>query len=165
MARILLADDDEEIRSLYVDLLSEEHEVVTVSDGREALVRLLAGERYDLVLTDHQMPAMNGPDLIKSIRSRGFTVPVLLVTGIARPELHGADGLIRKPFGLDELREAVRGFRSDAVPVSGAAFSCFKRKTSGLAGRREDRLAVGPSAESRDSNRSRLRGSRIASFD
>lgn len=67
--RILVADDDPNIRNLVVDLLSiEGYDVTEVHDGMEALAALKKG-KFDLLITDINMPRMQGPELIKVLRT------------------------------------------------------------------------------------------------
>jgi DNA-binding response OmpR family regulator len=104
MARILVADDDEGLLEvLAVALADAGHEIVRASDGKVALERLGAGG-IDLLVTDVNMPQLDGFTLVRALRSRGDTLPILVLT--ARDdeidealglEL-GADDYVTKPF-------------------------------------------------------------------
>lgn len=110
--KVLLAEDDLLLQVLASAVLSQEgFEVATASDGLEALAKFEA-ERPDLVLTDFDMPGMNGLELIRSIRARGLEsyIPLVMFTGGGRPGLlqesleAGAIEFITKPFEPEELR-------------------------------------------------------------
>ncbi|WP_254509903.1 response regulator [Anatilimnocola floriformis] len=84
MAHILLVEDSEEFRTPLAKLLSKAgHRVTEAPDGRAALAHVLA-ETPDLIITDVQMPEMDGPSLLEVIRSylRLFSIPVVVLTGI-----------------------------------------------------------------------------------
>lgn len=108
-ARILIAEDDANIRAgLVATLESEGYGVVAATDGAQAL-RLLAQEKFDLVLLDVMMPKASGYDVCRELRARGARVPVLLLTAkgeeidkVVGLKL-GADDYVTKPFGVHEL--------------------------------------------------------------
>jgi len=119
MARILIAEDEDAIRSLIARALVQDgHEVVASSDGAEALESLTrdAG-RFDLLLTDIKMPVMDGIALALAAGRDYPGLVILLMTGFAdqRERAHGLDTLIHnvvtKPFSLAEIRAAI----SDAL--------------------------------------------------
>ena len=114
---ILLADDEEKIvKALGRALRDDGHEVVAVSDGREA--RRLAGERpFDLLIIDNVMPGLTGLDLIRDLAATvpdSERPPVLLMTAHATVESAieamklGALDYLQKPFEIDELLVTVR---------------------------------------------------------
>ena len=126
MARILVADDEEPIRSLVARALRQEsHDVTTASDGAEAL-DALAPENggLELLLTDIGMPVMDGIALALAAARDHPAVTILLMTGYAdqREGASGLDalihGVINKPFSLAAMRSAV-----DGALVAGAARS------------------------------------------
>ena len=115
MARILIADDEEAIRSLIARALRQDgHEVVTATDGAHAL-DVLGQERgaFELLLTDIRMPVMDGIALAHAAARAHPAVTILLMTGYAdqRERAHGLDALIHdvitKPFSLGVMRTAV----------------------------------------------------------
>ncbi len=117
MARILIAEDDEGMRSLVVRALRQDgHEVTTARDGAEAL-DLLMRERgaFELLLTDIRMPVMDGIALALATARDHPDVTILLMTGYAdqRERAHGLDALIHdvvtKPFSIATIRTAVNG--------------------------------------------------------
>ena len=108
-ARILLIDDDGEVRETLVEMLAGLGQTVTAcADGAAGLARF-QDEPFDLVVTDLGMPGQSGWDVAKVVKQRRPDVPVLLNTGwadqIARDEAaaRDIDGLLPKPFTRDEL--------------------------------------------------------------
>jgi DNA-binding response OmpR family regulator len=108
-ARILLAEDDANIRlGLVATLESEGYAVTAAGDGGQAL-RLFPQEKYDLVVLDVMMPGQSGYDVCRELRARGATAPVLFLTAKSE-EIDkvvglklGADDYVTKPFGVHEL--------------------------------------------------------------
>jgi two-component system, NarL family, capsular synthesis sensor histidine kinase RcsC len=110
--RILLTDDQPEVRDTIRMMLDlDEHIVAEAANGREAL-ELFMPNRFDLVMTDYAMPGMQGDELARNIKQLAPSQPVLMVTGSAQPSggLAGAaDAILAKPFSLQELRCAIAG--------------------------------------------------------
>jgi DNA-binding response OmpR family regulator len=111
--RIAIADDDEDTRALVRRALeSPGIEIREAASGGE-LVELLAADGCDLLVTDITMPWMSGLQVLVSARTAGFATPALVITGLPDPALParvvalGHASLLRKPFGIDELRAAV----------------------------------------------------------
>ena len=115
MPRILVAEDDEPVRTLVARALSEHgHEVVTAEDGGAALETLTREQgRFDLLLTDIKMPVMDGIALALAAARDHPDVTILLMTGYAdqRERAHGLDALIHdvitKPLSVAGIRAAV----------------------------------------------------------
>src|SRR4051794_40332814 len=113
--RVLLADDNAEMRSFIRRLLAERYDVEVVADGRAAL-DAMRRERPNLVLTDVLMPHVDGIALVKAVRADDTlrTLPIIVVT--ERGELDarvegieaGADDYLIKPFSPRELLARVR---------------------------------------------------------
>ena len=111
--RILVVDDDQGLREIYSDLLTSAGYAVTpCPDGRVAL-ESLQRDTYDAVLSDIQMPDMDGLGLLRAVREKDLDLPVVLVTGTPSVETAteavewGALLYLRKPVPLDKLLEAV----------------------------------------------------------
>lgn len=112
MARILLAEDEAATRDFVKrSLENDRHEIVTASEGVEALALLTADPAgFDLLVTDYQMPAMDGISLAEKASKVKPGLPILLMSGfsIDRNQLTvaGANivGLIAKPFTLEQIR-------------------------------------------------------------
>ena len=117
MARLLVAEDDEAVRAFLEKAFElDGHQVLTAEDGAEALEVLgRDNDGFDLLLTDIQMPVMDGIALALSAVRDYPNMPILLMTGYAnqRERAHGLDALVEdvimKPFSLSEIREAVGG--------------------------------------------------------
>ncbi|HQT26163.1 MAG TPA: response regulator [Burkholderiales bacterium] len=112
--RILLVEDDESLGDgVRVGLAQERFTVDWVKDGKEALAAL-ESENYGLMILDLGLPRLSGIDLLKLIRSRGMTIPVIILTArdtVADRILGldcGADDYVVKPFDLDELAARIR---------------------------------------------------------
>jgi CheY-like chemotaxis protein len=106
---ILVVDDDKDACEMLSTVLTQSgYEVQAVTDGFEALARLQQSPP-DLVLTDLQMPGMNGLELIQRIQQNAPAPPVILVTGTDTRDLctgaegYGAVSCLVKPVNLDEL--------------------------------------------------------------
>ena len=115
MARILIAEDEEPLRTLIKRALAEEgHFVVATADGSEALDTLQSEvSGFDLLLTDIKMPVMDGIALALAVARDFPKLPILLMTGYAdqRERVSGLEALIcdviSKPFALAEIKFAV----------------------------------------------------------
>ena len=109
IAKILIAEDDANIRlGLIATLESEGYGVTAAADGAQAL-RLFAQEKFDLVLLDVMMPKASGYDVCRELRAKGARVPVLFLTAkgeeidkVVGLKL-GGDDYVTKPFGVHEL--------------------------------------------------------------
>jgi len=107
--KVLLVDDDAAVRRSVARMLKRiGHAVDTASDGLEALDRYRPGD-HQIVVTDVRMPNMNGTELVASLRMRGETVPVLLITGHSDVRLPEGDAirLLLKPFAAADLASAL----------------------------------------------------------
>lgn len=109
-ARVLLADDNADMRAYVARLLAPVHDVEAVADGEEALAAVRR-RRPDLVLSDIMMPRRSGLELLQALRADPATaaIPVVLLSARAGEEpriegmLAGADDYLEKPFGAREL--------------------------------------------------------------
>ena len=111
--KILVADDNEQVRELMTHMLSREHTQVTVvSNGQEAIERLChAHYPFDLVISDVEMPNVDGWGLLAWVRKHDSTLPVVLMSAglptsfIRTARNAGACGAIPKPFRTGWLQE------------------------------------------------------------
>jgi CheY-like chemotaxis protein len=121
MCRVLLAEDDREMRRLVVEALRKDgHDVIEASDGGRLLVRLAelfdkdpSMAAVDIIVSDVRMPICSGLELIERMFEARWKVPCILMTAFGDEEIRGraeAVGalLLDKPLRLDDLREAVR---------------------------------------------------------
>ena len=115
-ARILVVDDQEEIRDLTAAILTADgHAVTTACNGEEALSAAYR-ERFDLILLDINMPGMDGWETLRLSRADDDLASVPIVLFSVRGEVLnkvqamqlGARGYITKPFTMDELTSGVR---------------------------------------------------------
>ncbi len=84
--KILYAEDDDSLREVIVELLSSEGiECVPVRDGQEAVAKL-RNESYDLIITDFQMPVMNGADLLFWCRKNNIHIPFIFISAAIPPK-------------------------------------------------------------------------------
>lgn len=114
MARILVADDEDSVRSFVARALElDGHEVSTAPDGGAAL-NLALQEEFDLLLADIRMPVMDGIALALNVTAKRPNLRVLLMTGYAteKQRAHNLDqliaGIISKPFTLEQISELVK---------------------------------------------------------
>ncbi len=112
--RILIVDDDDEIRELLeFDVSQSGYFVDTAKDGMEGLNKAL-NNAYDLILLDVMMPKMNGFDVCKNIRQAKLAIPILMLTakGTINDKTEGfdcgADDYLVKPFDIQEVLLRIR---------------------------------------------------------
>jgi CheY-like chemotaxis protein len=116
MARILIADDDDAIRSLVVRaLIDDGHDLTAASNGSAALDALTEHDgNFDLLLSDVKMPVMDGIDLVFAAGLGHPQMTIMLMTGYAdqRERANGLDAfvhdVIAKPFSVEQIKGAVR---------------------------------------------------------
>lgn len=123
MARVLLIDDDETVRSAMARAVElGGHQVLQAADGREALQRA-QGQDLDLVITDINMPKMDGIEVILTLAERRPGLPVIAVSGggrmpkevlLASAGVLGAVRTMAKPFDLTAFRQLVEEALSDS---------------------------------------------------
>lgn len=112
MANILIVDDDDAVRGILLDLLSDRYECNTASTAEEAF-QYLEMEDYDAVLTDIAMPGLTGVELMKRIQLKDLATPVILISGKNDEQDSeslmklGAFAYLHKPFSLDEIEYIV----------------------------------------------------------
>lgn len=116
MTTILAVDDSRSMRqAVSFTLRRAGYTVIEAEDGRDALAKAV-GQRVDLVLTDQNMPNMDGLTLIRELRARGDfqRVPILMLTTESSDEMKqkgraaGATGWLVKPFDPERLVDVVR---------------------------------------------------------
>ena len=109
MFKILIAEDDRELRQLFQHVLVKNGYTVTgVSNGAEALEAIDAGY-YDLIISDIMMPKMDGYELVRAIREAGQNTPVMMITAkdafddMRLGFLSGTDDYMVKPVNVNEM--------------------------------------------------------------
>ena len=115
---ILVIDDDDRVRTLLKDILIYGgHEVIEAADGILGMKCLEEG-KFDMVLTDLGMPAMNGWEVAKWVKRKVPRIPVGLITGWGthldeeKIKESGVDLIIGKPFQVGDILEAVNHYVS-----------------------------------------------------
>ncbi len=115
MARILIAEDESSVRTLLVRAFTQDgHGVESAPDGAAALDRLSRAEPFDLLLTDIQMPMMDGIALALAAKRDHPKLTIMLMTGYTdqRERAQSLKALIhdivQKPFTVEEIRAAVQ---------------------------------------------------------
>jgi CheY-like chemotaxis protein len=120
-ARILLAEDDRELRALIASALRDDgFEVVAVEDGNTLVDHLADGmaadgslDGYDLIISDIRMPGFTALEIMTGLRRLLASTPIVLITAFGDPKTHerarrlGAAAVFDKPFDVDELTRAV----------------------------------------------------------
>ncbi len=115
-ARILVADDVDDIRKTIHDVLRKyQVNVISASSGAEAIAQVEAQD-FDLVLSDIKMPDKSGYDVFAAVRKRSTTTPVILMTGfgydpnhcIVRASQEGLQAVLFKPFRVEQMVTEVR---------------------------------------------------------
>jgi DNA-binding NtrC family response regulator len=112
MPTILIVDDDDAIRGMLYDLLSDKYECNTAGMAEEAL-QYIEVEKYDAILTDIAMPGLTGVELLKRVQENHLATPVILISGKGSEQDPkalmdlGAFAYVTKPFSLNEIEEVV----------------------------------------------------------
>ncbi|HGI4990867.1 TPA: response regulator transcription factor [Streptococcus agalactiae] len=113
MIKILLIEDDLSLSNSVFDFLDDFADVMQIFDGEEGLYETESGV-YDLILLDLMLPEKNGFQVLKELREKGITTPVLIMT--AKESIDdkgqgfdlGADDYLTKPFYLEELKMRIQ---------------------------------------------------------
>jgi two-component system OmpR family response regulator len=108
-ARILVVDDEDVLREMLGDALRlSGFEVLEAADGSKALT-VLQGAKVDLIISDVNMPGMDGYEMLSHLRAQGDETPAIMLTArreradVTKGLKLGADDYVTKPFGLEEL--------------------------------------------------------------
>ena len=109
MLKILIAEDDAELRHLFTHVLNKNgYDVTGVDNGRKAL-DMLTNEYFDLLISDIMMPVMDGYELVRSLREINKTIPVMMITAkdafddMRMGFLSGTDDYLVKPVNVNEM--------------------------------------------------------------
>ena len=115
--KILVADDSRVMRQIVIRTLRQagydDHDIVEAEDGADALSKV-SSEKPDLILSDWNMPELNGIDFLRELRSGGNATPFGFVTSESTPAMReqaaeaGAAFLIGKPFTADAFSESLK---------------------------------------------------------
>jgi len=123
--RVLVIDDEPPIRKLLrVGLSAHGYQIVEASNGKMAL-NLLSEQTPDLVILDLGLPDMQGHELLRTMRARNDSVPIVVLssrddeTGKVQALDSGADDYVTKPFGMDELLARMRAALRHQLQIHG----------------------------------------------
>ena len=124
MLKILIAEDDRELRQLFIHVLSRQGYTVTgVENGQQALDALDA-DYYDLIISDIMMPVMDGYELVRQLREVENTIPVLMITAkdafddMRMGFQFGVDDYMVKPINVNEMVLRVQALLRRAKMIS-----------------------------------------------
>ncbi|MCB9764859.1 MAG: sigma-54-dependent Fis family transcriptional regulator [Alphaproteobacteria bacterium] len=116
--RVLVVDDDHSLRQILGMLLERNGYQVVKAGSAEEAVKRLAAQPFELLVTDYQMPGMNGIELIRQVRQEAAgedaELPIVMLTGVGKAQQaveairEGADDFIKKPFNNDEFLMVLR---------------------------------------------------------
>ena len=111
--KILIIDDELEVRNLFYDIFTKEgYEVVTIAGGEES-IKAVKKEKPDLVLLDFNMPNINGIEILKEIRKEDTKTKIVMLTAVGSEDLEkearllGASGFLRKSLGIEVIVKSV----------------------------------------------------------
>jgi DNA-binding NtrC family response regulator len=113
--KLLIIDDEEDIRDMLDFVLTRDHFEVTTADGGLTGVEAARAQRFDVAITDMRMAGMDGLETLHALKQTDPTIEVIVVTGYASEQTaaecmeRGAYGYLRKPFELGDLRALVEG--------------------------------------------------------
>ncbi len=124
MLKILIAEDDRELRQLFSHVLIKNgYSVKGVANGKEAL-EALDNDYFDLIISDIMMPVIDGYELVRTLREGGNTTPVLMITAkdsfddMRRGFLAGTDDYMVKPVNVNEMILRVQALLRRAQMIS-----------------------------------------------
>lgn len=124
MLKILIAEDDRELRQLFSHVLTKNgYSVKGVANGREAL-EAVDNDYYDLIISDIMMPEVDGYEMVSALREAGNTIPVLMITAkdgfddMRRGFLAGTDDYMVKPINVNEMVLRVQALLRRAQMIS-----------------------------------------------
>jgi DNA-binding response OmpR family regulator len=144
---ILLAEDERSVAfSISFALKADGHQIEIVSDGEEALSELTRKPgAFDVLITDHSMPRMDGVELVKRLRDTAFRGKVVVLSAhlsaenVAAYAALGVDMMIPKPFDVHLLRAAIREVGSSGETSALPAPEVYKLLRLGLSEEPEPR--------------------------
>ena len=137
--RILVVDEDRDLRQLYADALAGLGYHVDATDDGAAAWEALKANRYNLLITEHEMPNLTGVELVKMLRAARMAVPVVMAAGrlptheLARdPSLQFA-ATLSKPFAVDALLDTVKNVLrvTDTAPEQAEPVRTWRCQPSG----------------------------------
>lgn len=145
--KLLLIEDDAALCEFLEQMLLLDGYAVTVCQNGRLGLQVLQEQDFDALILDRMLPGMDGLDLLKQIRQKGYTLPVLMLTALGAPADKvegldaGADDYLAKPFDAEELKARLRallrsrtGGYSTALRLGDASLDVDARILSGPSG-------------------------------
>lgn len=134
--KILVAEDDESLQDLYRDLFSNLYQVEVVADGSEAF-KQIKKKKYDLIITDYNMPGLSGVELVGLIKgaSPNRSTPCIVISGnlndliLERFQYLNVAQVLAKPIDLDTFLGTVQGYadsKSKSAKLNPKILDCLK---------------------------------------
>ena len=117
--RILVVDDEPLVCDSITRMLAGDEQTVVSATSAEAALAALQHARFDLIIVDYQLPGMKGDEFAAAVKSRDPHLSLVMITAYpetlasSHKQLAGVDLVISKPFGLQELREAISKLLGD----------------------------------------------------
>ncbi len=109
MFKILIAEDDKELRQLFQHVLTKNGYAVTGVSNGEEVIQAMVESYYDLIISDIMMPKMDGYEMVRTLRQSGTTIPVMMITAkdafddMRLGFLSGSDDYMVKPVNINEM--------------------------------------------------------------
>ncbi|MFM6963607.1 MAG: response regulator transcription factor [Micrococcales bacterium] len=128
--RLLIVDDEAGLRDMLADALGLAGFSADVASDGHAAMALLHESAYDLVISDVNMPKVNGFELLERMRASGFEMPVILLTArhdkadVVQGFRVGADDYVSKPFSLEELVLRIKARLRGKNPAEPRVLTC-----------------------------------------
>jgi two-component system nitrogen regulation response regulator NtrX len=125
--RILVVDDEPDVREMIATLLAEDGYAVTTACDGETALRAIAATHFDVATMDLRMPGMSGRELLVAARALDPALAVIIVSGYATPEeaglcrARGAVGVVLKPFDVSTLLDLIARTLAARPRVDGSA--------------------------------------------
>jgi len=117
MNKLMIVDDSSTMRKIIMRVLRQADiacdSIVEAGNGVEALEALTSNPDVELILSDVNMPEMNGIDLVKNVRDQGKSIPIIMITTEGGDSMrekamdNGANGYVCKPFTPETIRSAL----------------------------------------------------------
>ncbi len=112
MARLLIVEDEDNLRELYAEELEEEGYEISRAENGKAAIELIKKESFDLVIMDIRMPEMDGIEALGKVISLNKKIPVIIYTAYSNYKSNfmtwTADAYLTKSSNLDELKEKIK---------------------------------------------------------
>ena len=117
MLTVLAVDDEPQVLKLLVHVLQSEYAVLTAESGVEAMSLYVSyADRIDVIITDVTLPGMSGVEWVKRLEELyRRRLPVIFITGASEVPLDPNRTVVRKPFSVAALKQAIRGVLSPGV--------------------------------------------------